>query len=140
MTSLMSMGSACTVGSMSAAASLGRVSRLLENSSSSSSSSSNLMAGVRLTGRSAVRRAGFASIRAQAGETETSTATQSTINPGIRKEEPKVVDSIVVSELDKPLVAYCRCWRSEKFPLCDGAHVKFNKETGDNVGPLLVKK
>ncbi|GBG89819.1 hypothetical protein CBR_g49669 [Chara braunii] len=137
----MATGSVCAVSSMSAAASLGRVSRLLEGSSASSSSPINMLAGARLTGRSAVRRAGFAGIRAQAGETEASTATAAShINPGIRKEEPKVVDSVVASELDKPLVAYCRCWRSEKFPLCDGAHAKFNKETGDNVGPLLVKK
>lgn len=33
-----------------------------------------------------------------------------------------------------------RCWRSGTFPLCDGTHVKHNKATGDNVGPLLVKK
>ncbi|KAA8533814.1 hypothetical protein F0562_031331 [Nyssa sinensis] len=26
------------------------------------------------------------------------------------------------------------------FPLCDGSHVKHNKATGDNVGPLLLKK
>lgn len=36
--------------------------------------------------------------------------------------------------------SYCRCWRSGTFPLCDGSHVKYNKESGDNVGPLLVKK
>ncbi|XP_058104691.1 CDGSH iron-sulfur domain-containing protein NEET [Magnolia sinica] len=62
------------------------------------------------------------------------------INPAIRKEETKVVDSVVVTELSKPLTAYCRCWRSGTFPLCDGSHVKHNKDTGDNVGPLLVKK
>ncbi|KAL6008011.1 hypothetical protein ACLOJK_033516 [Asimina triloba] len=62
------------------------------------------------------------------------------INPSIRKEEVKVVDSVVVTELQKPLTAYCRCWRSGTFPLCDGSHVKHNKATGDNVGPLLVKK
>ncbi|KAI3982541.1 hypothetical protein MKX01_031280 [Papaver californicum] len=62
------------------------------------------------------------------------------INPEIRKTEDKVVDSIVVSELSKPLTAYCRCWRSGTFPLCDGGHVKHNKATGDNVGPLLLKK
>ncbi|KAJ3680067.1 hypothetical protein LUZ60_016345 [Juncus effusus] len=62
------------------------------------------------------------------------------INPEIRKDEAKVVDSVVVGELAKPLTAYCRCWRSGTFPLCDGSHVKHNKATGDNVGPLLVKK
>ncbi|PON59989.1 CDGSH iron-sulfur domain-containing protein 2A [Trema orientale] len=62
------------------------------------------------------------------------------INPEIRKTEDKVVDSVVVSELSKPLTPYCRCWRSGTFPLCDGSHVKHNKATGDNVGPLLLKK
>ncbi|KAK1409182.1 hypothetical protein QVD17_35707 [Tagetes erecta] len=62
------------------------------------------------------------------------------INPEIRKTEDKVVDSVVVTELTKPLTAYCRCWRSGTFPLCDGGHVKHNKATGDNVGPLLLKK
>ncbi|KAK6936359.1 Iron-binding zinc finger, CDGSH type [Dillenia turbinata] len=63
-----------------------------------------------------------------------------TINPEIRKSEEKVVDSVIVTELSKPLTAYCRCWRSGTFPLCDGSHVKHNKATGDNVGPLLLKK
>ncbi|KXZ48012.1 hypothetical protein GPECTOR_31g376 [Gonium pectorale] len=49
------------------------------------------------------------------------------INPSIRKSEEKVADFIKVSELPKP-----------KFPYCDGAHVKHNKETGDNVGPLVI--
>ncbi|KAF9614659.1 hypothetical protein IFM89_019787 [Coptis chinensis] len=62
------------------------------------------------------------------------------INTEIRKTEAKVVDSVVVTELSKPLTAYCRCWRSGTFPLCDGSHAKHNKETGDNVGPLLLKK
>jgi hypothetical protein len=30
------------------------------------------------------------------------------INPEIRKNEEKVVDSVVVAELSKPLTAYCR--------------------------------
>jgi CDGSH-type Zn-finger protein len=38
-----------------------------------------------------------------------------------------------------PQVVVCRCWRSTKFPLCDGAHVAHNKATGDNVGPCLVE-
>ncbi|KGN50388.1 CDGSH iron-sulfur domain-containing protein NEET [Cucumis sativus] len=62
------------------------------------------------------------------------------INPAIRKSEDKVVDSVLVPELSKPLTPYCRCWRSGTFPLCDGSHVKHNKATGDNVGPLLLKK
>ncbi|KAH9619610.1 hypothetical protein KSS87_022490 [Heliosperma pusillum] len=63
-----------------------------------------------------------------------------TINPEIRKTEDKVVDSVVVTELSKNITAYCRCWRSGTFPLCDGGHMKHNKATGDNVGPLLLKK
>ncbi|KAK6926341.1 Iron-binding zinc finger, CDGSH type [Dillenia turbinata] len=62
------------------------------------------------------------------------------INPEIRKSEEEVVDSVIVTELSKPLTAYCRCWRSGTFPLCDGSHVKHNKSTGDNVGPLLLKR
>ena len=27
-----------------------------------------------------------------------------------------------------------------QFPYCDGSHNKHNEETGDNVGPLLVRK
>ncbi len=37
-------------------------------------------------------------------------------------------------------VAYCRCWKSKTFPLCDGSHNDWNKETGDNVAPLVVKE
>jgi hypothetical protein len=33
---------------------------------------------------------------------------------------------------------YCRCWLSETFPLCNGAHMEHNKATGDNLGPLIV--
>ncbi len=36
-------------------------------------------------------------------------------------------------------VAICRCWQSEKFPYCDGTHRKINAETGDKVGPAIVK-
>jgi len=27
-----------------------------------------------------------------------------------------------------------------QFPYCDGAHAKHNQETGDNVGPLIIKR
>uniref|UniRef100_A0A7S0ASB7 Iron-binding zinc finger CDGSH type domain-containing protein n=1 Tax=Minutocellus polymorphus TaxID=265543 RepID=A0A7S0ASB7_9STRA len=68
------------------------------------------------------------------------------INPSIMKSDPKVVnicslkdieDSVLKS--DKGVVAYCRCWRSKTFPYCDGSHVKHNKSTGDNTGPLVIK-
>ncbi|BBN08236.1 hypothetical protein MPTK1_4g09950 [Marchantia polymorpha subsp. ruderalis] len=75
-------------------------------------------------------------VRAESAEATASVA----INPSIKKESDKVVDTVVVGELAKPLTAYCRCWRSGTFPLCDGSHVKHNKATGDNVGPLLLKK
>jgi len=35
-------------------------------------------------------------------------------------------------------VALCRCWKSAKFPYCDGAHNALNKTTGDSVGPVIV--
>ena len=44
----------------------------------------------------------------------------------------------VVTEASVP-AAYCRCWRSATFPLCDGAHAAHNAQTGDNVGPLVLK-
>ncbi|KAH7405524.1 hypothetical protein KP509_15G074000 [Ceratopteris richardii] len=78
-------------------------------------------------------------VRVTAADTS-STTTDAAINPSIKKEESKVVDTVLVSDLQKPLQAYCRCWRSGTFPLCDGTHAKHNKATGDNVGPLLLKK
>ncbi len=35
--------------------------------------------------------------------------------------------------------AICRCWRSKNFPWCDGSHNAYNKECGDNTGPLVIK-
>eukprot|EP00994_Dinema_validum_P009502 NODE_944_length_1214_cov_94.877253_g711_i0.p1 GENE.NODE_944_length_1214_cov_94.877253_g711_i0~~NODE_944_length_1214_cov_94.877253_g711_i0.p1 ORF type:complete len:240 (-),score=54.13 NODE_944_length_1214_cov_94.877253_g711_i0:151-870(-) len=36
-------------------------------------------------------------------------------------------------------VKLCRCWKSKAWPLCDGAHVAHNKESGDNAGPLVIR-
>ena len=69
------------------------------------------------------------------------------INPSIQKDQAKVATMCPLKDIedtvaasDKGVVAYCRCWRSEKFPYCDGSHAKHNKETGDNTGPLVIKK
>jgi len=35
-------------------------------------------------------------------------------------------------------VALCSCQQSKQFPLCDGSHSKFNKETNSNIFPVLV--
>lgn len=68
------------------------------------------------------------------------------VNVAIKKTEAKVVDVIDCGEIENLAqfkdgkLVMCRCWRSEKFPYCDGSHVKHNTETGDNVGPLIIKK
>ncbi|XP_028822708.1 CDGSH iron-sulfur domain-containing protein 1-like isoform X2 [Denticeps clupeoides] len=64
---------------------------------------------------------------------------KSQVNPTINKDSPKVVHSFDMEDIGSKAV-YCRCWRSKKFPYCDGAHTKHNEETGDNVGPLIIKK
>ncbi|XP_073343110.1 CDGSH iron-sulfur domain-containing protein 1 [Pagrus major] len=61
------------------------------------------------------------------------------VNTSISKDSPKVVHSFDMEDIGTKAV-YCRCWKSKKFPYCDGAHAKHNEETGDNVGPLIVKK
>uniref|UniRef100_A0A8C8RMS8 Iron sulphur domain-containing protein n=1 Tax=Pelusios castaneus TaxID=367368 RepID=A0A8C8RMS8_9SAUR len=43
------------------------------------------------------------------------------VNLHIQKDNPKVV-------------------HSKKFPLCDDSHMKHNDKTGDNVGPLIIKR
>jgi CDGSH-type Zn-finger protein len=58
------------------------------------------------------------------------------INSKIDLDSTKVVNNEQLCAGDKKV--YCRCWKSETFPLCDGAHVAHNKETGDNVGPLIL--
>mmetsp|Transcript_14876 Transcript_14876/g.26877 ORF Transcript_14876/g.26877 Transcript_14876/m.26877 type:complete len:100 (+) Transcript_14876:122-421(+) len=58
------------------------------------------------------------------------------INEKIDLDSPKVATMDSVKAGGKKV--YCRCWQSGTFPLCDGAHMAHNKETGDNVGPLIV--
>jgi len=62
------------------------------------------------------------------------------INASIHLDRDKVVNNVSVADIeDTATKAYCRCWKSKKFPYCDGAHNKHNKECGDNVGPLIIK-
>lgn len=61
------------------------------------------------------------------------------VNPSIKKDQPKIVDTFDMEDLGNKTV-FCRCWRSKKFPYCDGAHGAHNKECGDNVGPLIIQK
>ncbi|GMT17052.1 hypothetical protein PFISCL1PPCAC_8349 [Pristionchus fissidentatus] len=63
----------------------------------------------------------------------------SRVNKKIRLGEGKVADTVDVEDIGEKK-AFCRCWKSEKWPYCDGTHGKHNKETGDNLGPLIVKK
>ncbi|KAL4431162.1 hypothetical protein ABPG75_006418 [Micractinium tetrahymenae] len=83
-------------------------------------------------------RVSFApSLAPRAGRRALSVRASGAINPDIKKDVEKVVDTVVVpADLGgKPQAAYCRCWRSKKFPACDGSHVAHNKDTGDNVSP-----
>ncbi|KAJ8335836.1 hypothetical protein SKAU_G00391780 [Synaphobranchus kaupii] len=64
----------------------------------------------------------------------------SLINLKIQNENPEVVNEIDIEDLKSTNVCYCRCWRSKTFPVCDESHEKHNKLTGDNVGPLILKK
>uniref|UniRef100_A0A2R5LJZ6 Putative salivary secreted peptide n=1 Tax=Ornithodoros turicata TaxID=34597 RepID=A0A2R5LJZ6_9ACAR len=61
------------------------------------------------------------------------------VNPSVDKGNPKIVTSVDIEDLGNKAV-FCRCWRSKKFPYCDGSHNKHNDECGDNVGPLIVKR
>lgn len=45
------------------------------------------------------------------------------INPAIRKSEDKVVDSVLVPELSKPLTPYCRFFWSHSFPFIPHSHM-----------------
>ena len=58
------------------------------------------------------------------------------INNHIQINEPKVVTNLTLEPGQK--ASLCRCWLSDKFPYCNGAHVAHNKKTGDNISPVVV--
>ncbi|KAL0111344.1 hypothetical protein PUN28_012912 [Cardiocondyla obscurior] len=61
------------------------------------------------------------------------------VNLKIKKDIAKVVDTVDIEDISEKAV-FCRCWRSENWPYCDGSHGPHNKECNDNVGPLIVKR
>lgn len=86
----------------------------------------------------AVGYAAYVTYTSSTKKPDTGSGGGSPINPGIKKDLPKVVDNVDVEDLGNKAV-FCRCWRSKKFPYCDGSHGKHNDATGDNVGPLIIQ-
>ncbi|XP_014103497.1 CDGSH iron-sulfur domain-containing protein 2 homolog [Bactrocera oleae] len=60
-------------------------------------------------------------------------------NQSIRKSEAKVVDMIDIENIAEK-AAFCRCWKTKNWPYCDGSHGEHNKQTGDNVGPVVLQR
>merc|ERR1712079_830517 len=58
------------------------------------------------------------------------------VNTKYKLDSKKVAETFSVDELGAK-TAFCRCWKSSKFPLCDGAHGKHNQACGDNLGLVM---
>ena len=48
----------------------------------------------------------------------------------------KIVDTLMLLTIKKNNDIFFHF----QFPLCDGSHNKHNEDTGDNVGPLVLKR
>jgi CDGSH-type Zn-finger protein len=58
------------------------------------------------------------------------------INQKIDLTNERVVHTVIVKSGHRFVL--CRCWKSNKFPYCDGSHKLHNKEFGDNIGPVVI--
>lgn len=61
------------------------------------------------------------------------------VNCKIRLSEGKVVDMIDIEDIAEK-AAFCRCWKSNNWPYCDGSHGSHNKDCEDNLGPVVVQR
>lgn len=90
------------------------------------------------------------------------TAPPNRVNHAVRLSEAKVADFVDIEDIAEK-AAFCRCWKSKnvrtiysirsvwlshwshicmflQWPYCDGSHGTHNKETGDNLGPIVLKR
>jgi len=71
-------------------------------------------------------------------------------NYGVKSNTPsdnpsRRVDKVGIKLLDQVAkedgsAILCRCYRSSTFPWCDGQHLTHNRECGDNVGPVVIRR
>ena len=64
------------------------------------------------------------------------THSKSRFNTTIELDSRKVTHRLTIVPGQK--LVLCRCWKSKKFPICDGLHGTHNRECGDNLGPVVV--
>lgn len=64
---------------------------------------------------------------------------KSMVNPHIQKDHPKVVHAFIWEDLGDKTV-YWTLLEVQSSHSVMGSHTKHNEETGDNVGPLIIKK
>jgi CDGSH-type Zn-finger protein len=65
---------------------------------------------------------------------------ESTVPPDNPSRRVDVVDfdEILAKVKAGQKVSLCRCYKSNKFPYCDGSHIKHNEEKGDNIAPVVL--
>jgi cytochrome b involved in lipid metabolism len=49
------------------------------------------------------------------------------------------VDKREIEEVGCARMALCKCEQSKNYPMCDGSHETFNRQTGSSISPLIVE-